>query len=66
MPLTVFVTAFDRHAIRAFEANALDYILKPSSDERMQAMLARAKQRLQQMQSSRTNIVLDRLKRFAR
>ena len=29
MPLTVFVTAFDQHAIRAFEANALDYLLKP-------------------------------------
>jgi two-component system LytT family response regulator len=34
MPLTVFVTAFDRHAIQAFEANALDYLLKPFSDER--------------------------------
>lgn len=50
MPLTVFVTAFDQHAVRAFEANALDYILKPFSDDRMQAMLSRAKQRLQQMQ----------------
>src|SRR5215475_9619932 len=34
MPLTVFVTAYDQHAIRAFEANALDYLLKPFSDER--------------------------------
>ncbi|MFZ0497783.1 MAG: LytTR family DNA-binding domain-containing protein [Steroidobacteraceae bacterium] len=50
MPLTVFVTAFDQHAVRAFEANALDYILKPFGDERMQSMLARAKQRLRQMQ----------------
>lgn len=50
MPLTVFVTAFDQHAVRAFESNALDYILKPFSDERMQAMLSRAKQRLWQMQ----------------
>lgn len=50
MPLTVFVTAFGQHAVRAFEANALDYILKPFSDERMQAMLSRAKQRLLQMQ----------------
>ena len=32
MPLTVFVTAYDQHAIRAFEANALDYLLKPFSD----------------------------------
>jgi len=46
MPLTVFVTAYDRHAIRAFEANALDYLLKPFSDERWEAALARAKTRL--------------------
>ena len=46
MPLTVFVTAYDRHAIRAFEANALDYLLKPFSDERWDAALARAKTRL--------------------
>ena len=46
MPLTVFVTAYDQHAIRAFEANALDYLLKPFSDERWEAALARAKARL--------------------
>ncbi|HET7209825.1 MAG TPA: LytTR family DNA-binding domain-containing protein [Terriglobales bacterium] len=45
MPLTVFVTAYDEHAIRAFEANALDYLLKPFSDERWEAALARAKTR---------------------
>jgi two-component system LytT family response regulator len=45
MPLTVFVTAYDKHAIRAFEANALDYLLKPFSDERWQAALSRAKTR---------------------
>lgn len=46
MPLTVFVTAYDQHAIRAFEANALDYLLKPFSDERLEATMARAKARL--------------------
>ncbi len=45
MPLTVLVTAYDQHAIRAFEANALDYLLKPFSDERWEAALARAKTR---------------------
>jgi two-component system LytT family response regulator len=45
MPLTIFVTAYDQHAIRAFEANALDYLLKPYSDERLEAALARAKAR---------------------
>jgi len=46
MPLTVFVTAYDQHAIRAFEANALDYLLKPFSDERFEATMARVKARL--------------------
>jgi two-component system LytT family response regulator len=46
MPLTVFVTAYDQHAIRAFEANALDYLLKPFSDERFESALARAMARL--------------------
>jgi len=45
MPLTVFVTAYDEHAVRAFEANALDYLLKPFSDERWEAALVRAKAR---------------------
>src|SRR6185312_5160693 len=46
MPLTIFVTAYDQHAIRAFEANALDYLLKPFSDERLEATMARVKNRL--------------------
>ena len=46
MPLTVFVTAYDQHAIRAFESNALDYLLKPFSDERFEATMVRVKSRL--------------------
>jgi CheY-like chemotaxis protein len=46
MPLTVFVTAYDQHAIRAFEANALDYLLKPFSDERFEATMARVSIRM--------------------
>ena len=42
----VFATAFDEHAIRAFEVNAVDYILKPASPERVAAALDRARQRL--------------------
>ena len=49
MPLTIFVTAYDKHAIRAFEANALDYLLKPFSDERWEAALARAKIRRREL-----------------
>jgi two-component system LytT family response regulator len=42
----VFATAFDEHAIKAFEVNAVDYILKPVSPERVKAALERARQRL--------------------
>jgi len=46
MPLTVFVTAYDEHAIQAFEANALDYLLKPFSDERFEMTMARVSTRM--------------------
>lgn len=46
MPLTVFVTAFDEHAVRAFEVAALDYVLKPYTDERLAATLERVRERL--------------------
>jgi two-component system LytT family response regulator len=42
----VFATAFDDHAIRAFEVNAVDYLLKPVSPERVAAALERARVRL--------------------
>jgi two-component system, LytTR family, response regulator len=42
----VFVTAFDEHAIRAFEVNAVDYVLKPVSPERVKTALERARQRI--------------------
>ena len=41
MPIVVFVTAFNDYAIKAFEANALDYILKPIEDERLSEALER-------------------------
>jgi two-component system, LytTR family, response regulator len=42
----VFATAFDEHAIRAFEVNAVDYILKPVSPERVKTAIDRARQRV--------------------
>ena len=48
MPVVVFVTAFDSHAIRAFEVNALDYVLKPFPDERLIAALDRARSAIQE------------------
>lgn len=44
MPVTVFVTAYDRHALDAFEVAALDYLLKPFDDERFRQALARARE----------------------
>ncbi len=46
MPVTIFATAYDRYAIRAFEASALDYLLKPFSDERFEQALDRASSRI--------------------
>jgi len=43
MPVTVFVTAYDKHALRAFEAHALDYLLKPFDHDRFNTSLQRAK-----------------------
>ena len=40
-PVIVFVTAYDEYAVRAFEANAVDYLLKPVQPERLERALAR-------------------------
>lgn len=42
----IFVTAFDQYAVEAFDANAVDYVLKPYSDERLAAAVIRLKERL--------------------
>jgi two-component system, LytTR family, response regulator len=45
-PLFVFVTAYSDHAIRAFEAQAVDYLMKPVEEDRLAATLDRVRQRL--------------------
>ena len=45
-PALIFVTAYDQYALRAFEAGALDYLLKPFDNDRFDRALARAKQRV--------------------
>jgi two-component system LytT family response regulator len=45
-PAIVFVTAYDQYALRAFEAGALDYLLKPFDNPRFELALSRAKQRI--------------------
>jgi two-component system LytT family response regulator len=51
LPVTIFVTAYDRYALAAFEAHALDYLLKPFSDERFAAALDRAIAQIELQQS---------------
>ncbi|HEY0142827.1 MAG TPA: response regulator [Thermoanaerobaculia bacterium] len=48
MPLTVFVTAYDRYAVDAFEVRALDYLVKPVRRDRFAAALARVRETLAQ------------------
>lgn len=48
LPLTVFVTAYDEYALRAFEAAAVDYVLKPVQRERLAQTVARLRQGLAQ------------------
>jgi two-component system LytT family response regulator len=45
-PAVVFVTAYDQYALRAFEAGALDYLLKPFDNARFELALGRAKERI--------------------
>jgi len=45
-PVVIFVTAYDQYAMRAFDAHAVDYLLKPFSTERFELALERAKSRL--------------------
>jgi two-component system LytT family response regulator len=48
MPAIVFVTAFDEYAIKAFEANAIDYLLKPIEDRRLREALVRVRENMDQ------------------
>src|SRR5437667_3127913 len=47
LPLVAFVTAYDEYAVRAFEVNAVDYILKPVEAARLRQTIDRAKDRLE-------------------
>jgi two-component system response regulator LytT len=48
MPQIIFATAFDQYAVRAFDVNAIDYLLKPFDRARVMQALDRARQRLQE------------------
>ena len=51
-PAVIFVTAFDEYAVRAFEIQAVDYLLKPFDDERVARAIGRARQRLKSDRAS--------------
>jgi DNA-binding LytR/AlgR family response regulator len=51
MPLVAFVTAYDEYAVRAFELNAVDYLLKPVERGRLRETINRAQERLEQAES---------------
>jgi two-component system, LytTR family, response regulator len=53
MPPTIFVTAWDEHAVRAFELNAIDYLLKPFSRARFETAVKRALERAPQPSAAR-------------
>ena len=61
MPVTIFVTAYDRYALQAFEAHALDYLLKPFSEDRFRDALEHAKRSLDAGKDRAPNRQLDRL-----
>ena len=61
MPMVVFTTAYDQYAIRAFEAHALDYLLKPFDGERLHHALERARAELLKSRDHLTGRLLDLL-----
>ena len=66
MPLVVFVTAFDEHAVRAFEVNAVDYVLKPVVESRFRVAVDRAIERLAKPRGAVTAAVMAALERISR
>src|ERR1700674_1625440 len=71
MPLIAFVTAFDEYAVRAFEMNAVDYLLKPVDKQRVRETLNRAQERLEREemrtdQSERVGTAIDAYESVAR
>ena len=56
MPLVIFATAYDRYAIQAFDAQAIDYLLKPFDEERFRKALNRARRELEGKISSEKSL----------
>jgi two-component system LytT family response regulator len=54
-PVTIFVTAYDQYALKAFEVHAQDYLLKPFDRERFRTAVGHARQQLQRREATRIN-----------
>jgi two-component system LytT family response regulator len=61
VPAVIFVTAYDKYALKAFEVNAIDYLLKPFDRERFERAFRRAKERIQQADASSLSSRLNHL-----
>jgi two-component system LytT family response regulator len=61
LPAVIFVTAFDRYALKAFEAHAVDYLMKPFSSERLHEALERARAQVDRSSSSDLKAALSAL-----
>src|SRR5215469_14578359 len=62
MPLVIFTSAFDQYAVKAFEAHALDYLLKPFDQERLHRAIQRARAELLKVHDkAATDRILDYL-----
>ncbi len=55
LPVVIFVTAYDQYALRAFEAHALDYLLKPFDRERLRKSLERARRQIERERAGEIN-----------
>ena len=59
IPEVVFVTAYDDYAIKAFEVNAFDYILKPVDPERLSATINKIEQELEELKKAENNLTFN-------
>lgn len=64
MPTVIFVTAYDEYALRAFEINAVDYLLKPFDEERLKKAVARAKRAIGRQMPA--GVIEEKLRRLLR